>query len=167
MQRPPRAVDRPIVTGFGIWRIVFVGLALLAYTLCGLLLDEVPGRLGRSSRARSRSTRSRSARCSTSSTAATSWTRRSPSRRIWATSTCRSASARSWVLQLLFTYAPPFQAMFEQPGDPAWRLACSCGRAGVFRRRGGGKARHPLVRCVAEHRDRSGGRDVKLFTVTD
>ena len=33
MNRPPRAVDRPIVTGFGIWRIIFVGLALLAYTL--------------------------------------------------------------------------------------------------------------------------------------
>src|SRR5262249_54988704 len=33
MQRPPRAVDRPILTGFGIWRIVFVGVALLAYTL--------------------------------------------------------------------------------------------------------------------------------------
>ena len=33
MDRPPRAVDRPIVTGFGIWRIVFIGLALLAYTL--------------------------------------------------------------------------------------------------------------------------------------
>jgi magnesium-transporting ATPase (P-type) len=33
MQRPPRAVDRPIVTRFGIWRIVFVGVALLGYTL--------------------------------------------------------------------------------------------------------------------------------------
>jgi magnesium-transporting ATPase (P-type) len=33
MDRPPRAVDRPILTGFGIWRVVFVGLALLAYTL--------------------------------------------------------------------------------------------------------------------------------------
>ena len=33
MQRPPRAVDRSIVTGFGIWRIIFIGLALLAYTL--------------------------------------------------------------------------------------------------------------------------------------
>jgi magnesium-transporting ATPase (P-type) len=33
MQRPPRAVDRPILTRFGIWRLVFVGLALLAYTL--------------------------------------------------------------------------------------------------------------------------------------
>jgi len=33
MRRAPRAVDRPILTGFGIWRVVFVGLALLAYTL--------------------------------------------------------------------------------------------------------------------------------------
>jgi magnesium-transporting ATPase (P-type) len=33
MLRPPRAVDRPILTGFGIWRIIFVGLALLAVTL--------------------------------------------------------------------------------------------------------------------------------------
>jgi magnesium-transporting ATPase (P-type) len=33
MSRPPRAVDRPILTGFGIWRVIFVGLALLAFTL--------------------------------------------------------------------------------------------------------------------------------------
>ena len=33
MLRPPRAVDRPIVTAFGLWRLMFVGLALLAYTL--------------------------------------------------------------------------------------------------------------------------------------
>jgi len=33
MTRPPRSDDRPILTGFGIWRIVFVGLALLAVTL--------------------------------------------------------------------------------------------------------------------------------------
>jgi magnesium-transporting ATPase (P-type) len=33
MLRPPRAVDRPILTSFGIWRVIFVGLALLVYTL--------------------------------------------------------------------------------------------------------------------------------------
>jgi magnesium-transporting ATPase (P-type) len=33
MQRPPRAVDRPIVDRFGMWRIIFVGLALLVLTL--------------------------------------------------------------------------------------------------------------------------------------
>lgn len=33
MNRPPRAVDRPILTVFGIWRVIFVGLVLLAFTL--------------------------------------------------------------------------------------------------------------------------------------
>jgi magnesium-transporting ATPase (P-type) len=33
MYRPPRAADRPILDGFGVWRVVFVGLALLALTL--------------------------------------------------------------------------------------------------------------------------------------
>jgi magnesium-transporting ATPase (P-type) len=33
MKRRPRQVDRPILTGFGVWRVAFVGLALLAYTL--------------------------------------------------------------------------------------------------------------------------------------
>jgi magnesium-transporting ATPase (P-type) len=33
MNRPPRVVDRPILTGFGIWRVLFVGVALLAVTL--------------------------------------------------------------------------------------------------------------------------------------
>src|SRR5262249_16398883 len=33
MNRPPRAVDRPILTNFGIWRVIFVGLALVAVTL--------------------------------------------------------------------------------------------------------------------------------------
>jgi magnesium-transporting ATPase (P-type) len=33
MRRPPRAVNRPILSGFGIWRILFVGTTLLAYTL--------------------------------------------------------------------------------------------------------------------------------------
>jgi magnesium-transporting ATPase (P-type) len=33
MQRQPLAVDRPILGGFGVWRVIFVGLALLALTL--------------------------------------------------------------------------------------------------------------------------------------
>ena len=43
MRRPPRAVDRPILTGFGIWRIAFVGLALLAYTLCAFFWTKSQG----------------------------------------------------------------------------------------------------------------------------
>jgi calcium-translocating P-type ATPase len=33
MQRPPRKVNRPILDGFGVWRVIFVGSALLALTL--------------------------------------------------------------------------------------------------------------------------------------
>ena len=33
MQRSPRAVSRPILDGFAVWRVVFVGLALLVLTL--------------------------------------------------------------------------------------------------------------------------------------
>jgi magnesium-transporting ATPase (P-type) len=33
MRRMPRAVDRPILDGFGVWRVCFIGLALLALTL--------------------------------------------------------------------------------------------------------------------------------------
>jgi magnesium-transporting ATPase (P-type) len=33
MNRPPRAVARPILTAFGMWRVMFVGLTLLAVTL--------------------------------------------------------------------------------------------------------------------------------------
>jgi magnesium-transporting ATPase (P-type) len=43
MRRRPRSVDRPILTGFGIWRVVFVGLALLAYTLCAFFWMKSQG----------------------------------------------------------------------------------------------------------------------------
>jgi magnesium-transporting ATPase (P-type) len=33
MRQRPRATDRPILDGFGMWRVVFVGVALLALTL--------------------------------------------------------------------------------------------------------------------------------------
>ena len=38
MRRPPRSVDRPIVTGFGVWRILFVGAALVVYTLAAFFV---------------------------------------------------------------------------------------------------------------------------------
>src|SRR5580700_1759815 len=43
MQRPPRAVDRPILTGFGIWRILFVGAALVIYTLAAFFWMKAEG----------------------------------------------------------------------------------------------------------------------------
>jgi magnesium-transporting ATPase (P-type) len=43
MQRVPRRVDRPILTAFGVWRIVFVGLALLVYTLAAFFWMKSQG----------------------------------------------------------------------------------------------------------------------------
>jgi magnesium-transporting ATPase (P-type) len=43
MSRPPRAVDRPILTGFGIWRVIFIGLALVAYTLWAFFSMKAQG----------------------------------------------------------------------------------------------------------------------------
>jgi magnesium-transporting ATPase (P-type) len=43
MNRSPRAVARPIVTGFGLWRIAFVGAALVVYTLCAFFWMKSQG----------------------------------------------------------------------------------------------------------------------------
>jgi magnesium-transporting ATPase (P-type) len=43
MRRPPRAVDRPILTRFGVWRILFVGVALVAYTLAAFFWMKSQG----------------------------------------------------------------------------------------------------------------------------
>ena len=45
MRRPPRAVHRPIVDAFGMWRVIFVGLGAARAHLVGILLDEVAGRV--------------------------------------------------------------------------------------------------------------------------
>jgi magnesium-transporting ATPase (P-type) len=43
MKRPPRAVGRPIVEGFGAWRIGFVGLGLLTLTLAAFFWSRSEG----------------------------------------------------------------------------------------------------------------------------
>ena len=43
MQRPPRAVDRPILDAFGVWRVVFVGTALLILTLWAFFWTKSQG----------------------------------------------------------------------------------------------------------------------------
>jgi magnesium-transporting ATPase (P-type) len=43
MVRPPRTVNRPIVTGFGLWRILFIGAALLAFTLLAFFWTKSQG----------------------------------------------------------------------------------------------------------------------------
>ena len=96
MQRPPRAVDRPILTGFGIWRVVFVGLALLALTLWAFFWMKSQGASDELARTVAVNAHHDRPGLLSAEQPLSCWTRRCPRRRISATSICRSASARSW-----------------------------------------------------------------------
>jgi magnesium-transporting ATPase (P-type) len=119
MSRPPRAVDRPIVTGFGIWRIVFVGLALLAYTLLAFFWMKSQGASDELARTVAVNVitigqvfyllNSRYLLDSSFSLKAHIGNKYLP-----------LGIGAVVILQLLFTYAPPFQAMFGNEGIPLW-----------------------------------------------
>jgi magnesium-transporting ATPase (P-type) len=119
MSRPPRAVSRPIVTGFGIWRIVFVGLTLLAYTLLAFFWMESHGASDALARTVAVNAitigqvfyllNSRYLLDSSFSLAAHMGNKYLP-----------LGIGAVVILQLLFTYAPPFQAMFGNEAIPLW-----------------------------------------------
>ena len=119
MRRPPRAVDRPIVTGFGIWRIMFVGLALLAYTLLAFFWMRSLGASDALARTVSVNAltvgqvfyllNSRYLLDSSLNFKAHMGNKYLPLGIISVV-----------ILQLLFTYAPPFQAMFGYESIPLW-----------------------------------------------
>jgi magnesium-transporting ATPase (P-type) len=121
MRRPPRAVDRPIVTPFGIWRILFVGAALVLYTLAAFFWMKSQGVSDQMAR-----------------TAAVNAITLGQvfylfnSRHLLSSSLSVRAHTGNpyvWygvsgvvVMQLLFTYAFPLQAVFDTEGLPlsAW-----------------------------------------------
>jgi magnesium-transporting ATPase (P-type) len=119
MSRPPRAVDRPIVTGFGIWRIVFVGLALLAYTLLAFFWMKLHGASDALARTVAVNAitigqvfyllNSRYLLDSSLSLTAHMGNKYLP-----------LGIGAVVILQLLFTYAPPLQAMFGNEAIPLW-----------------------------------------------
>jgi magnesium-transporting ATPase (P-type) len=119
MSRPPRAVDRPIVTGFGIWRIVFVGLALLAYTLLAFFWMKSHGASDALARTVAVNAitigqvfyllNSRYLLDSSLSLTAHMGNKYLP-----------LGIGAVVILQLLFTYAPPLQAMFGNEAIPLW-----------------------------------------------
>jgi magnesium-transporting ATPase (P-type) len=126
MRRLPRAVGRPLVDGFGIWRVIFVGLALLALTLGAFFWmksDNASDALARAvavnalvigqvfyllnSRYKLDSSLSLKAHLGNTYLAL--------------------GIGAVVILQLLFTYAPPLQALFETEAIPLWvwpRLFC-------------------------------------------
>jgi magnesium-transporting ATPase (P-type) len=119
MRRPPRAVSRPIVTGFGIWRIVFVGSTLLAYTLLVFFWMKSHGASDGLARTVAVNAitigqvfyllNSRYLLDSSFSLTAHMGNKYLP-----------LGIGAVVILQLLFTYAPPFQAMFGNEAVPLW-----------------------------------------------
>jgi magnesium-transporting ATPase (P-type) len=117
MLRPPRAVDRPIVTGFGIWRVVFVGLALLTYTLCAFFWMKSQGASDQLARTVAVNAitigqifyllNSRYLLDSSLSLKAHLGNKYLP-----------LGIGAVIILQLLFTYAPPLQALFDNESVP-------------------------------------------------
>jgi magnesium-transporting ATPase (P-type) len=119
MERPPRAVDRPILTGFGIWRVVFVGSALLAYTLWAFFWmksDGASDALARTAAVNAITIgqvfyllNSRFLLDSSLSITAHLGNRYLP-----------LGIGAVVVLQLLFTYARPLQLLFDNEAIPLW-----------------------------------------------
>jgi magnesium-transporting ATPase (P-type) len=126
MNRPPRAIGRPIVTRFGIWRIVFVGLALLAFTLSAFFWMKSQGASDALARTVAVNAitigqvfyllNSRYLLDSSFSLAAHTENAYLP-----------IGIGAVVILQLLFTYAPPFQVTFGNEAIPLgvwpWLLA--------------------------------------------
>jgi magnesium-transporting ATPase (P-type) len=119
MNRPPRAVDRPILTRFGIWRVAFIGLALLAYTLCAFFWMKSQGASDALARTVAVNAitigqvfyllNSRFLLDSSLSFKAHLGNKYLP-----------LGIGAVVVLQLLFTYAPPLQRLFDNEAIPLW-----------------------------------------------
>jgi calcium-translocating P-type ATPase len=121
MRRPPRAVDRPILTGFGVWRIIFVGVALVAYTLWEFFTMQSHGASVNLARTVAVN----------AVTIGQVFYLLNSRYLIDSSLSIKSHLGNPYlpmgigavvVLQLLFTYAPPLQAVFDTEGMPFWIL---------------------------------------------
>ncbi|MCA6108472.1 HAD-IC family P-type ATPase [Bradyrhizobium cenepequi] len=117
MNRPPRTVDRPILTGFGFWRVLFVGVALVATTLWAFFWMKAQGASDELARTVAVNMitigqvfyllNSRYLLDSSLSLTAHLGNKYLP-----------LGIAAVVILQLIFTYAPPLQAMFGNEAIP-------------------------------------------------
>jgi calcium-translocating P-type ATPase len=119
MRRPPRTVNRSILDGFGVWRIVFVGSALLVLTLSFFFWMKRHDASDELARTVAVNTlvigqifyllNSRYKFDSSLSLAAHGGNKVLP-----------LGIGAVVVLQLIFTYAPPFQSLFDTQSMPLW-----------------------------------------------
>jgi magnesium-transporting ATPase (P-type) len=119
MRRPPGAVNRPILNGFGVWRVIFVGMSLLALTLCAFFWmksQDASDELARTVAVNALTIgqvfyllNTRYLVDSSLSIAAHLGNRYLP-----------MGIGAVVILQLLFTYAPPLQELFGTAAIPLW-----------------------------------------------
>src|SRR5271155_1148497 len=119
MNRPPRAADRPILTGFGVWRVIFVGLTLLAFTLWAFFWMKSQG---------ASDPLARTVAVNAITIGQVFYLLNS--RYLLDSSLLLKAHLGNKylpvgigavvVLQLLFTYAPPLQRLFDNEAVPLW-----------------------------------------------
>jgi magnesium-transporting ATPase (P-type) len=119
MQRPPRAVDRPIVDRFGMWRIIFVGLALLVLTLWAFFWmkskdasDELARAVAVNALVIGQIFYLLNSRYKFDSSLSL--------RAHFGNKYLFLGIGAVVILQLLFTYAPPLQFLFEVEAIPFW-----------------------------------------------
>jgi magnesium-transporting ATPase (P-type) len=119
MRRLPRAVDRPILDAFGVWRVIFVGLALLALTLWAFFWmkskdasDELARAVAVNALVIGQMFYLLNSRYKLDSSL-------SPKAHLGNKYIAIGIGAVV-VLQLLFTYAPPFETLFETEAIPLW-----------------------------------------------
>jgi magnesium-transporting ATPase (P-type) len=119
MQRPPRAVDRPIVDRFGVWRIIFVGLALLALTLWAFFWMKSKGASEELARAVAVNALVIGQIFYLLNSRYKFDSSLSPKAHLGNKYLSLGIGAVV-ILQLLFTYAPPLQFVFEVEAIPFW-----------------------------------------------
>jgi magnesium-transporting ATPase (P-type) len=119
MQRPPRAVDRPIVDRFGVWRIIFVGSALLALTLWAFFWMKSKGASDELARAVAVNALVIGQIFYLLNSRYKFDSSLSPKAHLGNKYLTLGIGAVV-ILQLLFTYAPPFQYVFEVEAIPFW-----------------------------------------------
>ena len=117
MHRPPRAVDRPLLTPFALWRILFVSLGLMSLTLLAFFWmksQEVSDALARTVAVNAlvigQAFYALSSRFLLGPSVSIQAHRGNPY--------LLYSYGLLVVLQLLFTYAPPFQALFDTEAVP-------------------------------------------------
>ena len=128
MSRPPRAVDRPILTGFGVWRVLFVGFTLLTFTLCAFFWMK--GQNASDALARTVAVNAITiGQCFYLLNSRYLIDSSMSLRAHLGNATLPYGLGAVVVLQLLFTYAPPLQALFGTEAIPlgVWPLLLAGG----------------------------------------